>query len=497
MYKKLSLLLFLSFYSLSLFAQSAIIETITQTAEKPEIEMHLHFLASDEMMGRDTGSPHIKIASRYIAEYLRMHGVTPVPGYDSYFQEVPFIMSTVPDAGEMTLGDNRYQFREDFLVIESVPGKFTAPVIFAEHGLDSDIAELDLNGKIVVTLLGSPDDDSRFGWYQNAVQKNSRLKEAGAVAVIELHDNPVNPWPLLGNMMNRSRMVVNQSGRSGPGIPHILLNNLDGSKTNLIRGSTDIVSTITIEGTPARLFNDRNVIGYIEGTDPELKNEHILLSAHYDHVGVIPGVTEGNYIFNGARDNGVGTAAIMMAGKFLAQNPPKRSVIIAAWTAEERGLIGSRWYAENPMIPLNQTVYNLNIDGAGYNDTTMVTVIGLGRTEADDDLIASAAAFGLNAVPDPVPEQNLFNRSDNVNFARAGIPAPTYSLGFTAFDDEINKYYHQVTDTPESLNFNYITRYIRSYLLAAWKVGNADKAPFWNPGDVYEQAGIDLYGIEE
>lgn len=99
MCKKLSFLFILTFYSLSVFGQNSIIETITETAEKPEIEMHLHFLASDEMMGRDTGSPHIKIASRYIAEFLRMHGVTPVPGYDSFFQDVPFIVSTVPDAG--------------------------------------------------------------------------------------------------------------------------------------------------------------------------------------------------------------------------------------------------------------------------------------------------------------------------------------------------------------------------------------------------------------
>ncbi|WP_372904915.1 M28 family peptidase, partial [Rhodohalobacter sp.] len=151
------------------------------------------------------------------------------------------------------------------------------------------------------------------------------------------------------------------------------------------------------------------------------------------------------------------------------------------------------YYAENPPIPLNQTVYNLNIDGAGYNDTTKVTVIGLGRTEADDDLKASAKAFGLEAIPDPVPEQNLFNRSDNVHFARAGIPSPTYSMGLTAFDDEINQYYHRPTDEPDTINYDYVTSYVRSFVMAAYLVGNADNAPFWLPGDEYEEAGIELF----
>jgi len=227
-----------------------------------------------------------------------------------------------------------------------------------------------------------------------------------------------------------------------------------------------------------------------------LKDEYLLLSAHYDHIGVVGGHPEpitSEYIFNGARDNAVGTAGVLAAGKYLSQNPPKRSVILAAWTAEEIGLLGSNYFAENPMIPLEQIVYNLNIDGAGYNDTTKVTVIGLGRTEADPEMKAAAGSFGLEAIPDPVPEQNLFDRSDNVSFARKGIPAPTYSMGLTAFDEEINYYYHQVTDEPHTLNYDYVTAYIRSFVLAAQKIANRDEAPFWLPGDVYEEAGVELY----
>ena len=144
-------------------------------------------------------------------------------------------------------------------------------------------------------------------------------------------------------------------------------------------------------------------------------------------------------------------------------------------------------------IPLNKIVYNLNIDGAGYNDTTRVTVIGLERTEAEADLIAAARAFNLEAIKDPVPEQNLFDRSDNVHFAKAGIPAPTYAMGVTAFDAELLKYYHQPADEASSLNFNYITNYVQSFILAAEKIASAPKAPFWKKGDKYESAGKSLF----
>ncbi|NBC66432.1 MAG: M28 family peptidase, partial [Bacteroidetes bacterium] len=109
---------------------------------------------------------------------------------------------------------------------------------------------------------------------------------------------------------------------------------------------------------------------------------------------------------------------------------------------------------------------------------------------------SSVQAFGLEAIPSPVPELGLFNRSDNVHFARKGIPAPTFSLGFTAFDEDIQYYYHQPTDESDTINFDYITKYTRSYILSAQQIANAEDAPFWTPGDEYEDEGIELYGTE-
>lgn len=244
------------------------------------------------------------------------------------------------------------------------------------------------------------------------------------------------------------------------------------------------------------IVQSKNVIGVVEGSDPDLQNEYLLLSAHYDHVGVGPATAEGDSIYNGARDNAIGVATIMAAGKYFADHPPKRSIILALWTAEELGLIGSGYFAEHPAVPLEQIVYNLNIDGAGYNDTTKVTVVGLERTDAESIFESSSREFELDVIPSPAPELGLFNRSDNVHFARKGIPAPTFSPGFTAFDEEIQYYYHQPTDEANSLNFGYVTNYTKAYILSAERIANADEAPFWKSGDSYEDAGIQLYGSE-
>lgn len=263
---------------------------------------------------------------------------------------------------------------------------------------------------------------------------------------------------------------------------------------NQVNGSTVSQAQLTIEGKVTRKIDGKNVVAWIEGSDPVLKNEYVLLSAHCDHVGVGSPDAEGDSIYNGARDNAVGTVAVLNAARYLAKNPSKRSILIALWTAEEKGLLGSAYFANNPLVPLNQIVYNLNIDNAGYNDTSLITVIGLGRTNADFLISEAAAEFGLTAKSDPSPEQGLYDRSDNVNFARKGIPAPTFSLGFTAFDDQINQYYHKAGDEVESFDLGYAQGYWKAYILATQKIANWSQRPQWIPGDKYEEASKKLYG---
>jgi hypothetical protein len=485
------------FISIPLFGQSDDIERIKEYVQESDVKMHVYFLAADEFKGRDTGTPQLDIAGRYISTWFMTNGVNPLPGYD-YFQTIPFEKISAPDGGEMVLGDSTFIYGRDFIIMNTPRGEFSGPLKVLEYGMEEELADLNLEGNIVITKAGAEGQMNPQQWFMNSQQKNQVLKERGAAAVIELYDSSQLPWQILVRYLNQDRLEIaeNEDTEEDQPLPHLWMNSTGADHHSIFSDMESVDATITVTGEPVQTVHSHNVVGYIEGSDPEKKDEYLLLGAHYDHVGIVTGQTEGNYINNGARDNAVGTSGIMLAARYFADNPPKRSVIFAAWTAEEIGLLGSNYFSENPMVPLDQIVYKLNIDGAGYNDTTKVTVIGLGRTEADDDLKAAASAFGLEAIPDPVPEQNLFDRSDNVNFARQGIPAPTYSLGLTAFDEEINRYYHTVDDEPDTINYPYVTSYIRSFLLAAEKVANRDQAPFWIEGDVYEEAGRELYGLD-
>jgi Zn-dependent M28 family amino/carboxypeptidase len=138
-------------------------------------------------------------------------------------------------------------------------------------------------------------------------------------------------------------------------------------------------------------------------------------------------------------------------------------------------------------------VYCFNSDNGGYNDTSLTTIVGLGRTTAEQHIVDASAAFGLKAIDDPAGEQGLFDRSDNVNFAKKGVPAPTFSMGFTAFDDEIFKYYHQTRDNPESIDYDYLEKFFSAYVMSCRLIANDAKTPFWVKGDKYYEAGKSLY----
>ena len=166
-----------------------------------------------------------------------------------------------------------------------------------------------------------------------------------------------------------------------------------------------------------------------------------------------------------------------------------------ALCAEEKGLLGSRWYAEHPLVPLHQTVFNLDCDGAGYNDKSIASLIDLNRTTMDDLLKKGCETFGLVLTGDPAPGMNLYERSDNYNFAVKGIPAVDFSPGIKSLDDEVMKYYHQPADESSSLDFDYLERFFRAYVYSAVLISNSPLRPFWRPGDKFEATGKKLYAM--
>ncbi|GGZ32823.1 peptidase M28 [Echinicola pacifica] len=474
-----------------LFAQKA---EIDQSIQKEEATSHFRFLASDELMGRDAARSEIDIAARYIAEQFRQYGAQTVSGADEYYQHVPLRLSAPPKSGSMVIGDTEpLTHGQDMLVLDgaSLQGEFE--LVVAGYGTEEDFDQVDVKGKIVVVRVGGAEKMNPSALFAAGRDKLALAAEHGALGLVEMYNLPNPPWPLLIGYLNKTQMTLGQNEETSPGLPYIWVKDLNNE---LIKTADQAGTKVQIEvlGKVNKQIDGKNVIALIEGTDPELKDEYLMLSAHYDHIGVGKPNAEGDSIYNGARDNAVGTVALINAAKYFAENPPKRSILLCAWTAEEKGLLGSAYYSENPLIPLNKVIYNLNIDNGGYNDISRITVIGLGRTSADHLIEEAVTAYGLETHGDPSPEQGLYDRSDNVNFAKKGIPAPTFSLGFTGFDEELMKYYHQVPDQVDNFDLDYAMKYWKAYLLTAENIANDPSKPKWTPGDKYEEVGNELYG---
>jgi hypothetical protein len=414
---------------------------------------------------------------------------------------VPFKNVTPSSAGTIRIGDSTLSILKDFIAIEGNGCNLKGlEVVFANNGWvdaeTNDYKDLDVKGKIVVISLGSPKTKTPWESIEASEAKTKFAEERGAAAIIEIFTAKI-PWKGIAGYFSSTRLQLDmkKEGEAKSTIPHIWLN---GSRSTLL--SRDKVSKIDVEVSDKNekpVFS-YNVAGVLEGTDPTLKNEYIVLSAHYDHVGTGKNggsaYTPEDSIFNGARDNAFGTTAVLFAAKCLTDVKPKRSILFLGFTGEEVGLLGSKFYAENPLVPLKQCVYNLNCDGAGYTDTTILTMFGLVRTDCEGEIRAGAGAFGLKVIDDPAPEQNLFDRSDNVSFAIKGIPAPTFSPGFTAFDDAMFKFYHQASDNPESISFGYLHKYSQAYAHTARLIANRKTQPKWMANDKYEPAYKVLYG---
>jgi hypothetical protein len=365
-------------------------------------------------------------------------------------------------------------------------------MVWVGYGQEADYQNVDVKNKVVVVQLGTVESRTPQEIFDASNAKTLLAKARGASAIVEVFGGSIS-WSMAVRYFNSDRIALSD-GNGVVDFPHFWV----GSKRELFKKDNLRKLSAQVPPRNSRMFHSCNVVGVLEGSDPKLKNEYVILSAHYDHIGTGKDAggafTEVDSIFNGTRDNIFGVAGLLTAAQYLSQKPPKRSILLVAFTAEEVGLLGSRYYAQHPLVPLKDCVFNLNCDNAGYNDTGLVTVIGLPRTEAQGDLLQAAKALGLRAVDDPAPEQGLFDRSDNVHFASKGIPSPTFSAGFTKFDESLFKYYHQASDNPETVDMAYLLKYCQSYTLAARLIANRARAPRWTAGDKYEATGKKLYG---
>ena len=488
--KKTLLFFAIAISSLGVFAQDEA-SLVMETVDRATIEGHIYFLADDLLKGRQTGTPENKIAASYLANQLRGYGVMPDPATGSYYQAVPMEKRFPPESMELSVNGQKM---ENAVAMQQGSLTYSGDMIYMGYGLEADYEGVDVKGKVVIVQAGSADANTAQQAFGLMGDKIGLATTNGAVGVVELLDAGDQIWNFIDHQFNEPSVGLAGGEEEADGIPFIWVQDKGNQMAAQLSEKKTHSGNFNITKKAGENFDSYNVVGWIEGSDPQLKDEFIIYSGHYDHVGIGTPDATGDNIYNGARDNAVGVTTVLSMAENLAKYPTKRSALFILFTAEEKGLLGSRHYVENPILPLKQMVYCFNSDNAGYNDTSLATIIGLPRTTAAEHIKNACKEFGLTAVDDPAPEQGLFDRSDNVNFAKKGIPAPTFSLGFTAFNGDVTKYYHRPGDEADNIDFDYMERFFKAYVMAGRLIGNDPVTPVWTAGDKYEPASKELYG---
>ncbi|MFT4760057.1 MAG: hypothetical protein ACI9XO_001743 [Paraglaciecola sp.] len=495
------LIVFLMGISGALFGQN-VDKMLDSVIVKSEVEAHLRYLASDELMGRDVGKPGGDTAAVYIAREFEKYGLKQVAGADGWFQKVPFQMVTPAQSGELIFGKHKYDIGNKLLIINGKAIDTQAAAVFAGHGWvnaetgHNDYENLDVEGKIVFVLPGNPESNHPFSAFEVMGDKQKIAAEHGAIALIELFRLNF-PWNYFKSFINKEKLSIATDNENANSLIYGWLKEESKESIAALADGKKMRARLISSGTKSKPLFSNNVIGMIAGTNPDLQDEYVIMTAHYDHIGVDKNAEVGqDSIFNGARDNGMGVVALLSAAKALAAKPAVRPTLFLAVTAEEKGLLGSKYYVDNPLIPLEKTIFNLNNDGGGYNSTEHVAIIGYGRTGTDAQIQASVENLGLKVAENPMPDENLFDRSDNVNFALKGVPSIDYAPGALSFDVEVTKYYHQVPDEAGSIDYDYLLRFCQAYARAARLISDKENVPIWTEGDKYEAAGKRLYGKE-
>ena len=495
---------------------------------------HVTFLANDTMKGRDTGSPEHRKAAEYIADHFKRAGLQP-GGTKGYFQPVPFRSRRINEAqssvvlirqmGGATTQDPVVLGDEATLSMRIEPApSVEAPLVFAGYGLQvpeakhDDLAGLDLKGKIVVLLTGGPSHipGPLLAHYQNT--RWEYLQKAGAIGTISIQ-NPKGqdiPWdrsklsrfmpsvaiadPALDETRGQQVAVTFNPAaaeklfvRSGHTFAELLALSNDGKV--LPRFPLPMAARIKVAITAATLESD-NVIGILPGTDPVLKNEYVVISAHTDHVGVGEPIN-GDAIYNGAMDNASGIATLLeTAAAAAAAGGYKRSLVFAAVTAEEKGLLGSRYFANRIPMTGGKVVANLNTDMfLPLFPLKSLVVQGLEESDLADDLKRVARPLAIEVLSDPEPERNAFVRSDQYSFIKTGVPALSLKVGFTRDSPEhvmvkkwrTERYHAPSDDLDQPIDRKAAEDFGRVYLAVVAEVANRATRPQWNATSFFKR----------
>jgi len=466
MLKRIAILLFLS---AALVAQN----TPAPAPTAPSFDgkswwEYVKVLASDDMEGRETGSAGLRKAASYIVEQLKNDGLEPA-GSKGFYQPVKLISRQIDESGSSLAlvrngRDEPLVLGEDamFSTRVDLASEVEAPLVFAGYGLRvpekdyDDFAGLDLKGKAAVIISGSPSEmpSALASHYQSTSERAKALREAGAVGMISI-PNPASmdiPWSRMTLARTRPSMALADPAlNESQGIKLLVVfnpadaNKLFADSPYKFQQLADLAKdrkplprfplSASIKARAKVIQKDvesDNIIAKLPGTDPKLKDEYVLLSAHMDHLGIGEPIN-GDRIYNGAMDNGSGSALVLDIANSLhrSQARLKRSVLFVFVTAEEKGLLGSKYFAANPTVPKGSIVADINTDMfLPIYPLKILTVYGLDESSLGGMVRQVGQQEGVQVQPDPEPLRNAFIRSDQYSFIRQGIPAVAMSVGF-------------------------------------------------------------------
>lgn len=506
-------------------------EKLTPAAEA-RLEADVRFLADDLLEGREAGRRGYDIAARYVAERYRSLGLDPVSDEDGYYQMVP-LRSFTPslDGGaELSVGGEIFEPRFDFVGPSKVAQTSVenAPVVYAGFGLVSerhgrnDYDGVDAEGAIVVVFRGAPkglnsEERATFGRMQART-----AAEQGAIGLIQIltpeYERNVRSFDRYaeGALGEDPVTWVGGGGRAytdAPGLAGTIVMGQEGGRklfemagmdwqlvTAAIESDEGSVEAVNL-GLEASMgfdnavtdFESPNVLGVLAGSDPQLANEVVVVTAHLDHEGAKPRADGSDGIYNGAMDNSVGIAALLEAARVLAEDPPKRTVIFAALTAEEKGLLGSDYLARNPVLPGKEVVANINLDMPVVTFPFVdLVAFGSDRSSLGPIVAAAGESLGIPLVPDPIPEQGIFTRSDHFSFVKQGVPSVFLFTGFGGqgaeeFPKFMSTHYHRPSDEIGLVMFDQLARFAELNAAIIRGVSDVEQTPVWNEGDFFAE----------
>ena len=512
-----------------------------------DIMQHTKVMSGDEYEGRGPGTKGEELTIKYLTEQYQRIGLKPGNPDGTYVQKVPLVGFTGVPTASFSVGGKQMNltFPQDYVAVSRrfVPESRVENsdmvfvgygVVAPEYGWD-DYKGLDVRGKTIVMLINDPQvpsagdpatlDDKMFKgkamtYYGRWTYKYEIAAQKGAVAAVIIHETgPAGyPYEVVSGSWSRENFDI-QTPDKNMGRPAVESwittdrakelfaasgQDFDALKKAAVSKDFKPVAlnakaNMTIKNT-IREIDSNNVIGKIEGSDPALKNEYVIYTAHWDHLGRDPKLT-GDQIFNGALDNASGTAALLEIAEAFTKlpTPPKRSILFLAVTAEEKGLLGAKYYAENPLYPLNKTLANINMDGVNqWGRTKDVTMVGDDNSSLIDLLREAATAQGRVVNPDPESEKGFYYRSDHFEFAKQGVPALYTDSGIDyegkdpAFskqkrDEYTNKDYHKVSDEVKpDWDLTGAVDDAQLLTMIGYRVAQADRYPEWKPGSEFK-----------